>query len=82
MDDTLASTSTSSTTLAAAPTETTPLLKRRPSSVLFNAQRAVDVDDDEEAIGEEGKKGREVEVYAPGKSTFAQTVCGRQVCYW
>jgi hypothetical protein len=33
---------------------------------------------EEDGSEEEGPKGREVEVYVPGKSTFAQTVSGRR----
>jgi hypothetical protein len=58
--------STSSTAVAS---ENTPLLGKQPAA--YDDGSSSDIRD---AEGGEGAKGREVDVYVPGKSTFSQTV--------
>jgi hypothetical protein len=57
--------------------ERTALIPKSQSQVVISDQNYTstisDVDVDEESI--DGKGGREVEVYKPGKSSFTQTVC-------
>lgn len=55
-------------------TERTPLIPKS-HSVTIIPHVYEDDDGDADSLGEdEGPKGREVEVYKPGKSTFTQTV--------
>jgi len=71
------STSTSTATLFNSPTttaftENTPLLNKQ-SAALIERASLTDLSDDGNL--DDGDKGREVDVYMPGKSTFSQTVC-------
>lgn len=78
-----ASTSASAATLVQAQDERSPLL-RKPTVDFRDPETSApspEVDyaygsneDDEEVLVGEGDKGREVEVYKPGKSNFTQTV--------
>jgi len=51
--------------------ERTPLIPKSQSQVVISYP---DENQDGESI-DDGKGGREVEVYKPGKSSFTQTVC-------
>ena len=58
------------------PCENTPLIPKSQSQVVISDQRRYEEHDDDESVDEsvDGKRGREVEVYKPGKSSFTQTV--------
>jgi len=54
--------------------ERTPLIPKSQSQVIISCtDQNLDGDGDQESI-DDGKGGREVEVYKPGKSSFTQTV--------
>lgn len=56
-------------------TERTPLIPKSHSVTVIASDRThEDVETYSDGDGEDGPKGREVEVYKPGKSTFTQTV--------
>ena len=58
------------------PSERTPLIPKSQSQVVISDQSPYDEDGDQDSEFEstDGKGGREVEVYKPGKSSFTQTV--------
>jgi len=68
------------------PSERTPLIPKSQSQVFISDRRLYsenenaneneneNENEDEESISIDGKGGREVEVYKPGKSSFTQTV--------
>jgi hypothetical protein len=55
-------------------TENSPLIPKSPSTSFAPADEIIDRGDTY-SDGEEADKGREVEIYKPGKSSFSQTVC-------
>jgi hypothetical protein len=64
----------SSSTSTLANSERTPLIPKSQSQVVISCtDQNGDLDGDQESI-DDGKGGREVEVYKPGKSSFTQTV--------
>jgi hypothetical protein len=64
----------SSSTSTLANSERTPLIPKSQSQVVISCtDQNGDGDGDQESI-DDGKGGREVEVYKPGKSSFTQTV--------
>ena len=62
----------SSSTSTLADSERTPLIPKSQSQVIISCTDQ-NGDGDQESI-DDGKGGREVEVYEPGKSSFTQTV--------
>jgi hypothetical protein len=63
----------SSSTSTLANSERTPLIPKSQSQVVISCTDQNEVGDQESI--DDGKGGREVEVYKPGKSSFTQTVC-------